>query len=307
MKLKNYTSSVDTALANLILDYIKDVSSAKAIVTSQEQFSFSSPRTTNSRDNKKLSIFLYSITERTSSKNTFPSENRSEKLEFHTSFTLHYLITPFTGNEKDDHTLLEEIMQMFLAKPIIGIVYAESNIELAVRIDSLSLDELSRLWMALDAPLSPSVFITVSSTELLHNPQTEMPDAVVAVSQTQELDTNHVTQLYKSVLKTYNGQFNSWRNRNMVVKQWVLQDFQKNTGMAADEMQVMLNNLGDKLEHGESTTQFLKPLNQLALYYQHQLDELKGLHKISHKQTENIESIITWIRDIKTLIAALGS
>ena len=33
----------------------------------------------------------------------------------------------------------------------------------------------------------------------------------------------------------------------MVVKQWVFQDFQKNTGMTVEEMQSMLNSLGDKL------------------------------------------------------------
>ena len=86
---------------------------------------------------------------------------------------LHYLVTPFTGNEKEDHILLEKIIQMFLAKPIIDIADAENNVGVAVKIDSLSLDELSRLWIALDAPLRLSVSLTVSSaSESLVHPQT---------------------------------------------------------------------------------------------------------------------------------------
>jgi len=68
----------------------------------------------------------------------------------------------------------------------------------------------------------------------------------------------------------------------------------------------MLGSLGEKLENGESATQFIKPLNQLAEFYQHQLDELKGMNKISHRQTENIEIITTWINDVKALVETLS-
>ena len=101
---------------------------------------------------------------------------------------------------------------------------------------------------------------------------------------------NHNTQLYKAVLRAFTEQISGWRNRNMFIKQWTLQDFQKTTSMTVEETQSILNRLGDKLDHRESTTEFIKPLNQLTAYYQHQLDELKGLHKLTHKQTENIET-----------------
>ena len=71
----------------------------------------------------------------------------------------------------------------------------------------------------------------------------------------------------------------------MIFKQWVFQNFKKNTDMTVEEMLITLNNLGDKLEQHGSTAQFIKPLNLLAGYYKHQLDQLKGLQKVSHKQS----------------------
>lgn len=304
MDQKGFIYAADTALTDSIWGCIKYDSAAIQIVSSQDLISFSSPKTANTRGNKKLSIFLYNIVEETSAKNMPPRQDGSTKLATIASFALHYLVTPFTGNEKDDHALLEKIIQMLLAKPLIGIADGEINVELVVKINSLSLDDLNRLWMALDTPLRLSVSLTVSSAESLHNSQTQIT-AAVAEPQIQSLDTSHVAQLYQAVLKTFTEQSTGWRNRNMVVKQWVLQDFQKNSGMTVEEMLNMLNNLGNKLEQHELVAQFIKPLNQLAGYYQRQLDELKGLQKISHKQTENIETITAWIKDVKALVEAL--
>jgi hypothetical protein len=307
MDQTGFISHVDTALADLIWGCIKDDSAATTMLSSQEQISFSSPKTASTKGNKKLTIFLYNITEETVAKNMSPPEDGTRKIKSTSSFALHYLVTPFTGNEKDDHVLLEKIIEMFLAQPLIGIANAQNNITVAAKMDSFSLDDLSRLWMALDAPLRLSVSLTVSSASESRFSSNVQVTAVDAAPQKATVDSNNVTQLYQAVLKTFTEQSAGWRNRNMVVKQWVFQDFQKNTGLTVEEMQNMFNSLGDKLSRGESTEQSIRPLNQLAGYYQHQLDELKGLNKISHKQTENIETITAWIKDIKALAEALSS
>ena len=223
-----------------------------------------------------------------------------------TSLALHYPVTPFTGNDRDDHVLLENIIHALLATPPIVCSDEGDNAELSVKMDPLSLEELSKLWVALGAPLRLSVCLTVSSAEPRVDAHTQVTGAFAA-PQTPALDTTNVTQLYQAVLKTFTDQSNGWKKRNIVVKQWVLQNFQTNTGMTAEEMLTTLNSLGDKLEQHGSTEQFIKPLNLLAGYYKHQLDELKGMHKVSHKQGENLETINTWIKDIKTLIEPLGS
>ncbi len=112
MDQKSFITNVDTALSDLIWKSIKNDSTLITLVSSQEQISFSSPKTATTRGNKKLSIFLYNITEETATKNLPPPEAGSVKLSSHMSFALHYLVTPFTGNEKDDHALLEKIIQI---------------------------------------------------------------------------------------------------------------------------------------------------------------------------------------------------
>jgi hypothetical protein len=130
--------------------------------------------------------------------------------------------------------------------------------------------------------------------------------SVPAASQTLAGDSKRLSQLYQAVLKTFTEQSNGWSKRNIAVKQWLLRDFKKNTDVTVEEMQTTLNNLGSKLEQHGSTAQFIKPLNLLAGYYEHQLNELRGLHKITHRQGENIEMVSAWIKEVKDLVEALG-
>jgi hypothetical protein len=306
MSQKAFISNADKALANLIWNGIENESTVKNIISNQEQISFSSPKAINTQRTRKLSIYLYNITEEKAAKSMPPTVDDSRKKTNHTTFALRYLVTPSTRNDKDDHALLEKIIHVLLATPSIIISDEENNVELRVKIDSLSLDELSKLWTALGAPFRLSVSLTVSSAEPQPDSQPQATNLSVA-PQALALDTKHVTQLYQAVLKAFTEQSNDWRNRNMLFKQIVLQDFKKNTNMTAEEMLTTLNNLGEKLEQHGSTAQFIKPLNLLLGYYEHQLNELKGLHKVSHRQGENLEIITTWIKDVKALLEALGS
>jgi len=303
MVQKGFITVTDNALANLIWNDLKTESTAKNLISSQDQISFSSPK--SKQGTRKLSIFLYSITKEMITRNVSPSANGSEKNTNNLFFVLHYLITPFTGNDKDDHALLEEIISTVLATPLISVTDNERNVELKMKVDSLSLNELTKLWIALGTPLKLSMSLTISSSEPSYDSQVEGMSAN-ATPQISAIDTKHVTQLYNAVLKTFSEQSSSWMNRNMLIKQWVLQEFKKNTGMTVEEMLIALNHLGDKIEQHKSILEFIEPLNILAGYYQHQLDELKGLQKLSHKQTENLETIKIWIREVKTLVEALG-
>jgi hypothetical protein len=303
MGQKSFISDADKALSTFIWNSLKNELPTKNLISRQEQISFSSPKTADNQGTRKLSIFLYSITEETTARNAPPAADFSANKPGAASFALHYLVTPLTGNDKDDHELLEKIVHAVLTAPLIH--PDEGNtVALTVKIDSLSLDELSKLWNALDAPLRLSVSLTVSSAETQHDSQAQVAGANVA-AEAQGPDMKRVTQLYQAVLKTFIEQSSGWRSRNMVVKEWVFQNFNKKTNMTVDEMQTALNNLGDRLKQHGSTAQFIEPLNLLAGYYEHQLDQLKGLHKFSHGQRENIEAISVWIKDIKALVEAL--
>ena len=304
MVQKGFITNADMALANFIWNSLKTESTAKNIISSQDQISFSSPKT--NQGTRKLSIFLYRLTEETAAGNMSPSANISEKNRNTTSLALHYLVIPCAGNDRDDHNLLETITYAVLDTPIISNMDKASNVEFTVKIDSLSLDELTNLWVALGTPLQTSISLTIFSSELLYDSPGQRMIATVA-PQTPKIDTKHVIQLYQAVFKTFTEQSTGWMNRSMVIKQWVLQEFKKNTDMTVEEMLMTLIHLGDKIEQNQSTAQFIKPLNQLAKFYQHQIDELKGLRKLSHKQTENLDTITTWIKDIKILVETLDT
>lgn len=178
MVQKGFIMDADRALSNLIWNDIKTESTAKNKISSQDQISFSSPKA--NPGTRKLSIFLYSITEEIAARNMSPSANGSEKSTSHTSFVLRYLVTPFTGNDKDDHALLEKIICTVLATPLIAITDKTSNVELKVKIDSLSLDDLTKLWIALGAPLRLSVNLSISFSEPLYDSPTQRMSATIA-------------------------------------------------------------------------------------------------------------------------------
>ena len=293
MSQEGFISDVDTALTKFICSITEKRTISENMILSQEQISFSSPQTGSNRGNKKLSIFLYNITE--------------ENVEGKTNafFTLHYLITPYTGSVKDDHALLEKIIHTFLAKPLI-VSADENHVGFSAKLDLLNFDELSRLWIALGTPLRLSLSLAVFSAEPLHDSQGQIPSSAVSC-EISGFDAKHVTKLYQTVLKTFTEQSTGWSTRNMVAKQWVLQDFKRNSGMTVEETLSMLNDLGSKLELHQSTAQFIKSLDQLAGYYKRQLEELKGMHKVSHNQSDNLETIRRWIKEIKTLVEVLGN
>lgn len=274
-------SEADRALADFVWKTVEADAAFKGVISSQEQIVFSSPKAPQKKGNRKLTIFLYNIAE---------------------GKQLHYLVTPFTGSDADDHALLERIAQAVAGTPPIS-SSGEGKSGLKVRLDSVSLDELSRLWIALGAPLQPSVLLTVYAD----GEQKAEEEVTSAAPQLQTpAATQKVMQLYRAVQKTFTEQSEGWKSRNMVFRLWVLQDFKKNAEMTVDEMHTALNSLGDRLSRGESAAQYVNALTQLAKYYEHQLGEIQGFQRVSRRQTENIEIVSGWIRDVKSLKEALS-
>ena len=122
----------------------------------------------------------------------------------------------------------------------------------------------------------------------------------------QKAVSGRASERYEPVIKTYSEQLEGWKSRNMFQRQWVLRDFKKSTGMSVDEMQNALTGLGTNLAMGSPIERFIEPLNELAAYYEHQKDLLKGFEKNPEKLQKNIVIIDGWINDIKALLEALG-
>ncbi len=71
-------------------------------------------------------------------------------------------------------------------------------------------------------------------------------------------------------------------------------------------MQTTLKALGNNLKTGASTAEFIEPLNQLAGYYVHQQEQLRGFEKNQQKLEENLKIIDGWINDATALIKMLN-
>ncbi len=118
-------------------------------------------------------------------------------------------------------------------------------------------------------------------------------------------ENRSTSELYEAIMKTYLEQSEGWKKRNLFERQWVSRDFKKTTGLSIDEMQTSLKTLGKNLKTNTSPANFIEPLNQLAVYYVHQQEQLKGFEKNPKRLDENLKIIDNWVKDVKALVASL--
>ncbi len=149
-----------------------------------------------------------------------------------------------------------------------------------------------------------------SSIQVLRETGVDLTDQSQEKSEQEEpdaktVDSKNIIKLYELVQKTYLEQSEGWKKRNLFERQWLSRDFKKNTGMSIDEMQTTLKALGNSLKTGDSTAEFVEPLNRLAAYYVHQQEQLKGFEKDPKKLQENLKIIGGWVKDAEGLVQAL--
>jgi hypothetical protein len=162
--------NVGKTLISLLWNSIKDDSRVNGIITSDKQISLSSPKdVVESNASEKLSMFLYYVTEFSSMKNV--PLNGSNKQYPPLYLTLHYLIVPYTQNVESDQILLGKIMQVFVDNPVLrGSILqgslADNGADLRVVMDSLSVDDLNKLWTVLSTPYKLAVSYSVSPVKI---------------------------------------------------------------------------------------------------------------------------------------------
>ncbi len=157
-------SSASKTLTSRIWEGIKDDKQLLRIIKSAEQISLLSPQDAQTKS-AQVSVFLYNVTELTSMRNQ-PQPQSPEQPRTLLYLNLHYLITPLTQNAETDQILLGKILQLFAETPILrgsdlqGSI-KESGDELKVVLDTLSVDDLNKLWTMLGAPHKLCVSYTV--------------------------------------------------------------------------------------------------------------------------------------------------
>ncbi|MCK4734984.1 MAG: DUF4255 domain-containing protein [Methanophagales archaeon] len=142
----NAISDVGKTLIKLLWDNIKDDSHVSSIIESDDQITLSSP----DESAKKLSLFLYQVTENAYLKNEEMQSLNSTKLKYPPlTLSLFYLVTPHTQNMASVHIILGKVMQIFHDNSILkGSILQDSLVgdELRLILNPLSMDELNKIW-----------------------------------------------------------------------------------------------------------------------------------------------------------------
>ncbi len=159
-------ASVSKTLLSILFSNIKGDPQVNSIVNNEDQISLSSPKDIS--PDKKLSLFLYKVEEFSTMKNQLPSEiNLKIKVLPPLYLSLHYLVIPLTQNIEGDHLLLGKTMQIFsenstLRGSFLQGSLADYDANLRLVLDSLSLDDINKLWSALGTHYRLSLSYSVS-------------------------------------------------------------------------------------------------------------------------------------------------
>lgn len=111
----------------------------------------------------------------------------------------------------------------------------------------------------------------------------------------------------KNTAKVFNEQYNGWNQRSIFEKQWVLRDFKKTVGIAADSFQNCISYVLDLIEKKQfnKIAEYKPQFEKLREYYIHQHKLLQGFEKNPKKLKKNSQAILEWIDELQTVINML--
>ena len=170
--MSDYTAIADVGktLKKLLWDNIKDDNTAKSIIESEDQITLSSPEEIES--DKRLSLFLYQVTENDYLKNQEMQSVNSTKLKYPPlSVNLFYMVMPHTQNREKDHIIVGKVMQIFYDNAILRGSILQGSLagdELKLILNPLSMDELNKIWnvMSKSKPYKLSVCYEVTPVKI---------------------------------------------------------------------------------------------------------------------------------------------
>jgi hypothetical protein len=137
-----------------------------------------SPKEMREANRTGVSLWLYRVTRNEHILNQPPQRvARDQVLRHPLPINLYYLVTPFTDDPVDEQALLGRVLQTFNDHNIVRGSDLQDSLqggveELRIALEPLSLEELTRIWHALQEPyqLSVTYQIQMISIESAHQP-----------------------------------------------------------------------------------------------------------------------------------------
>lgn len=170
------------------------------IIGSEDDITLSSPEEMGEGDSKKLSLFLYQITECPHLRNQEMQRVDSTKLKHvPLELVLFYLVTPNTEDIKKDHILIGKVMQTFSDNAVArGSILqgglAGTKEEIRITIYPLPFEDLFHLWQSFsEKSFKLSVCYQVTPVEIESTREIEAKRSVekeIAYSQVPEESEN---------------------------------------------------------------------------------------------------------------------
>jgi NAD(P)-dependent dehydrogenase (short-subunit alcohol dehydrogenase family) len=113
-------------------------------------------------------------------------------------------------------------------------------------------------------------------------------------------DKSNILNMFQNIKTTFTAQIKDYSNRPIFERQWLVRDFKKQIGVAPIFFLEGLKEFEQLIINNEIRVEHLKnlPTDKIHVYYQHQIDLLKGYEKNPGKLKENLEIMLGWISTI---------
>ena len=151
--------------------------------------SLNTPQEMNAKPAEGLSVWLYRLIRDEQRLNDppvriSPTELRPPPLPVR----LHYLMTPVTneqtGDPETEQLILGKVLQLFHSHPVLGgadlqAEFTGTEVELRVRLEPLMLEEITRIWEALEGSYQLSVSYEISVVNIMPELEPEQVSPVM--------------------------------------------------------------------------------------------------------------------------------
>lgn len=181
--MSSYTvlAEVNERLRGLLWEAIDGDDAFDSIVSDEQKIAFTNPTQTFQQPDMRLSLWLYRIEENEFVKNTPVSRTANGGTGLELSFPplsldLTYLITPSAGSPQSDLLLLGKVMQVLYDNAVLPLSEPSEDVqeELRIVLARISLEELTRIWEALNEPYRLSVCYRVRVTRIRSDRRTRV-------------------------------------------------------------------------------------------------------------------------------------
>jgi hypothetical protein len=151
------------SLLSVLFSELNADSQISGLIDSEDRISLESPADLENNNSVRLSMYLYRILENPYMKNRFPVDGTGGKLrKAPLTLDLYYLLTPLVGTPREQMIVLGKTMQVLYDRPILEGADLSGSLGTtgeAIRLvlNPVSLEELTRVWQALEIPYRLSV------------------------------------------------------------------------------------------------------------------------------------------------------